>query len=456
MVETDVIVLGSGPGGYVAAIRAAQLGKKVTLIEESDKLGGICLNYGCIPTKAIIHASNFFSSLKDFEEMGIKINDYAFDLEKLGTWKNGIIEKLNNGIKSLLDKYGIKVIKGKGIFVNSNELKVESSSIIFKKAIIATGSSPIEIPGFSFDNPNVWSSKEALLLNEVPKKLVIIGGGYIGTEMGTVYAKLGSEVHIVEMKDRLLPEIDKEIVSVVSKKLSEFNVRLHLKSKALGMEEKDGNVTVKIEEKEIECDKVLVVVGRKPNSNDIGLENTKVKVNDKGFIEVNESRNTFDPNIYAVGDVIGQPMLAHKASKDGKIAAESICGLQSKFDNVIPFVIFNDPEIASVGIKEEDAKCEILIGKFPFSALGRAMTLNSTEGFVKIIAEKKTKKVLGVHIVGAGASDMIAEATLAIDLGATLDDIASTIHAHPTMPESLSEAAEVAMGKAVHIFNVKN
>ncbi len=378
-----------------------------------------------------------------------------------------INEKLNKGISGLFEKYGIELITGKGVFVSNNELRIEGKSdvtvIKFKKAIVATGSSPIEIPGFSFESDFVMTSKDALSLTQIPEKLVIIGGGYIGTEMGTVYAKLGSEVHIVEMQDRLLAGLDKELVDVFAKKLSNYNVTSHLKSKALGIEERNGKVIVKInengEDKEIEADKILVVVGRKPNSKDIGLETTGVSINKLGFIEVDGTRRTADTNIYAIGDVIGQPMLAHKASKDAKVAAEVICGIPSAFDNkVIPFVVFNDPEIASVGLTQVDAKnkgMNVQVGKFPFAALGRAMTLNQTDGFVKIVAEKETGIVLGVHCVGTGASDIIAEATLAIEMNATLEDIALTIHAHPTLPESLAEAAEATMGKAIHIFNVK-
>lgn len=466
-VETDVLVVGSGPGGYVAAIRAAQLGKDVIVVEKEKKVGGVCLNHGCIPTKAIIHASNFFSTIEELGQMGIEIKDYSFDVNKMRDWKNGILEKLGKGISGLFEKYGIELIVGKGIFTSNNELHIQGKSdvtaIKFKKAIIATGSSPIAISGFPYESPFVMSSKDALTLTEIPKKLVIIGGGYIGTEMGTVYAKLGSEVHIVEMQDRLLGTLDEELVKVFSDKLTKYNIMPHLKSKALGMEEKNGKAIVKINEdgveKEIEADKVLVVVGRKPNSKDLGLENTDVSINKRGFIEVDGTRRTADINIYAIGDVIGQPMLAHKASREGKIAAEVISGIPSAFDNkVIPFVVFNDPEIASVGLTELDAKNkgkDIQVGKFPFAALGRAMTLNQTDGFVKIIAEKKTGIVLGVHCVGTGASNIIAEASLAIEMGATLEDIALTIHAHPTIPESLYQAAEAAMGKAIDIFQPK-
>ena len=466
-VETDVVVIGGGPGGYVAAIRAAQLGKDVMLIDENKSLGGVCLNTGCIPTKAMIHASDFFHTIKDMESMGISIKDYSVDISKMRDWKNGIVQKLAGGVSMLCKKHGVEVLEGKAIFVSKNELRVEGKSDVnkvkFKDAIIATGSHEIEIPGFPFKDELVISSKDALDLKEIPANLVIIGGGYIGTEMGTVYGKLGSNVTIIEAMDRLIPSLQESIVSVVANKLKEFNVKTILKAKALGYESRDGKAIVKIsvdgKESVVEADKVLVVVGRKPNTEGIGLEAVNVKLDEKGFIKVDETMKTSSDNIYAVGDVVGQPLLAHKASREGKVAAEAICGQPSAFDNkVIPFVVFNDPEIASVGLTEEQAKQkghEVIKGKFPFTALGRALTLNQTDGFVEVIADKKTKIVLGVHAVGPNVSDMISEATLAIEMNATLEDISSTIHPHPTIPESLMEAAEATIGKSVHIFTPK-
>ncbi|MFH1409607.1 MAG: dihydrolipoyl dehydrogenase [Nanoarchaeota archaeon] len=463
-IDTDVAVIGGGPGGYVAAIRAGQLGKDVTLIEEKD-LGGICLHHGCIPTKAIIHASNYLATIQEFDKMGIHINDYSVDLKKMKAWKDEIITRLDGGIHTLMKKYGVEVITGRASFKSSTQLSISGKSdvntINFKQAIIATGSLPIEIPGFPFSNPKVWSSRDALQLDEVPKSLIIIGGGYIGTELGTVFAKLGAHVQIVEMTDRLLPQLDHEIVDVFAKKFADLGVKTHFNSKAKGMEETEHGVKVHIQtdgkDAVLEGDKVLVVVGRHPNTKDVGLENTKVVLDNHGFINVDEQRRTSDPDIFAVGDVIGQPMLAHKASREGKVAAEVICGKPSAFDNkIIPFVVFNDPEIASVGMTEEEARKagkEINSGRFPFSALGRALTLNRTEGFVKFVAEKETGTVLGMHCVGPGASDIISEAALAIEMAATVEDIAATIHPHPTLPESLMEAAEATMGASVHIFN---
>jgi dihydrolipoamide dehydrogenase len=467
IVETDVVIIGAGPGGYVAAIRAAQLGKDVIVVEQEKHVGGICLNHGCIPTKAIIHASDYYNAIHNLEYMGVTIHDYSFDPCKMMEWKEGILDKLRKGIGGLFEKYGIEVIEGKGVFTDEHTLHVEGKSdvnaIKFKNAVIATGSLPIEIPGFEFDGETVMSSRHALSLCEVPKKLVIIGGGYIGTEMGTVYGKLGSEVHILEMQEHIISVMDQEIVDVVAKKLQEFNIHVHTNTKAISIEKKDGRAVVSIEEqgnkKTIDADKVFVVVGRRPNSAPVDPAKAGIKVDDHGFIIVDAQQRTSMPHIFAIGDVVGQPMLAHKANREGKIAAEVIAGLPSAFDNkVIPSVVFNDPELASVGLTKEQAEekgYEVKIGKFPFAALGRALTLNQTDGFVKIIADAKNDLVLGVHAVGVGASDIIGEATLAIEMGATLEDIGSTIHVHPTLPESLMEAAEAAMGTAIHIFNPK-
>ncbi len=464
-INTDVLIIGAGPGGYVAAIRAAQLGLDVIVVERKKKLGGVCLNTGCIPTKAVIHASNFHHTIKDLEWTGITVKSYDVDMRKMHDWKNAIINKLESGIQGLFKNYDIEVIEGRAVFRSNNEIHIEGKTDIntvrFKHCIIATGSSTIDIPGFLIDRKYIITSDEGLSLEEVPKKLIIIGGGYIGTELGTVYAKLGTEVSIVEFTDRLISTLEPDIVDVVARKLDELGVKKYLKSKALNCEIKDNHVIVNIDhdgqKESLEADKVMVVVGRRPNSEGIGLENTGVKIDAKGFIIVDKQMRTSVPNIFAIGDVVGQPMLAHKASREGKVASEVISGLPSAFDNkVIPFVVFNEPEIASVGMKEEEVKAKgiiYIVGKFPFSASGRAMTLNQTDGFVKYIAEKETGLILGVHAVGPNASDLISEATLGIEMGATLEDIALTIHPHPTLPETLMEAAEVTLGRGIHIFN---
>ncbi|NOZ80234.1 MAG: dihydrolipoyl dehydrogenase [DPANN group archaeon] len=463
-VETDVLVIGAGPGGYVAAIRAAQLGKTVTLVDREKALGGICLQKGCIPTKALVHASDYFHTLQELDAMGILVKEYHVDIGKMMAWKDGILERLDKGIHLLCEKNGIDIIVGTATFISSNEVhiggKSDINSIIFRQAIIATGSSPVEIPNFPFSHEKILSSSEALSLAKLPETLIIIGGGYIGTEMGTVYGKLGSTVHIIEKGDRLIPSIEEELVRVVEQRLKNFNIHPHYRSTAVAFSEKEGSMTVTYEEqgvkKALTGDCVLVVVGRRPNSQGLGLDHTQVKLDNRGFIITDEQMQTSDPAIYAVGDVVGQPMLAHKASRQGKVAAEAICGLPAAFDNkVIPFVVFNDPEICSVGLTAGQAKeqgYDVLVGRFPFRALGRTMTLNKKDGFISWVAEKGSKLVLGMHAVGPSASELVGEAALAIEMGATVEDIALTIHAHPTMGESLMEAAEATMGQAIHIF----
>lgn len=463
-VETDVVIIGGGPGGYVAAIRAAQLGKDVIVIEKTKKLGGTCLNVGCIPTKALITSSSHFHTLKNLEMMGIKVDNFSVDINKMNKWKDGIVNKLESGIRTLFEKHGIEVIEGLGTFIDKKTLSVSGQSdvnkIKFKNAIIATGSFPIEIPGFKFDGNKVISSDEAMNLSEIPKKIVIVGGGYIGTELGTVFGKLGSEVHILEGSDRLIPQLDKEVVDVVTKEITNFNVNLHFKSLAKNAQINENGVNVQFTENgndvSLDCDKVLVVVGRKPNSSNLLLENAGVEVNEKGFIKVNEQMRTNVENIFAIGDVVGQPMLAHKASKEGKVAAEVICGKKSAFDNkVIPSVVFNDPEIVSVGLNEDEAKekgYNIISKKFPYAALGKAYMYNSTSGFVKMISDSDTGLLLGVHAVGPHVSEIIAECTLAIEMGAKVEDLALTIHPHPTISESLSEAADIVLNKGIHIY----
>lgn len=462
-VKTEVAVIGAGPGGYVAAIRLAQLNKKVVLIDK-DKLGGICLNYGCIPSKAMIYASEFLGKIKQSSKMGINVDNVTMDFTKMQEWKDEIVSKLKGGIDLLCKENKVRVVKGTAFFDSSNRLKITNgkdvSYIDFKKAIIAVGSKPTELPNFKFDEKKIISSTEALYLNKVPNNLVVIGGGYIGLELGTVYAKLGSKVHVVEMTDQILPGFGKEIASVLQKNLEKLNVEIHLNSKAEKFE--DGKVILNSKDKGkilLDADNVLVAVGRYPIANELGLENTKVKLDSKGFVKVNENLRTDDEVMYAIGDVSVGPMLAHKASRQGKFVAEIIAGNKDSYKNVVvPAVIFTDPEIATVGLDEQTARdkgIKIKTGKFPFSVSSRAMTKNGTEGFVKVIADEKNDKIIGVEIIGSDASDLISEAALAIKMSATLNDMASTIHPHPTLSESLMEAAEATIGKAIHILNPK-
>ena len=462
-IKSEVVVIGAGPGGYVAAIRLAQLGKNVVLVDKG-KLGGICLNYGCIPSKAMIYAAEFLDKIKKSENMGISVGKVAMDFNKMQDWKDGIISKLVRGIEVLCKQNKIRVIYGTAYFESSNRLKITSGKNIdyveFKKAIIAVGSKPAELKGFKFDGKKIISSTEALYLNKIPENLAVIGGGYIGLELGMVYAKLGSKVNVIEMKGQILPGFDKEIVDVLQKNLEKLGVETYINSKASKFE--NGKVTIESKDKgklALDADNVLVAVGRISVTDNIGLENTKVRLDDKGFIKVDKNLRTNDGNIYAIGDVSTGPMLAHKASSQGKFVAEAMAGKKDAYENmVVPAVIFTDPEIATVGMDEKEAKdkgIKTKIGKFPFRASSRAMTRNATEGFVKVVADEKNNKVLGVQIVGSEASDLVSEAALAIKMNATLEDLALTIHPHPTLSESLMEAAEATMGKAIHILNPK-
>ena len=461
-INTEVVVIGAGPGGYVTAIRAAQLNKKVVLIEE-DKLGGICLNYGCIPSKAMIYASNFLDKIKKSSNMGITVNKAAMDFSKMQQWKNKITLKLTKGIEVLCKGNKITIIKGTAFFESSSRLKINNgndvSYVDFENAIIATGSKPIELPNFKFKN-KIISSRGALNLDEIPRNLVGIGGGYIGLELGTVYAKLGSKVSLVEMTDQLLPGTEKDIVEIIHKNLEKLNVDIYLNTKADKMVNNKVIINSKAKgELKLDADKVLVAVGRYPNTENLGLENTKVETDSKGLIKVDKNLMTYDNNIYAIGDISIGPMLAHKASYQGKFVAEIIAGIKNSYENVVvPSVIFTDPEIATVGLSEQEAKdkgIKIKIGKFPFHISSRAMTKSETKGFVKIIADEKDNKVLGAQIVGSEASDLISEIALAVKMKTNLDDLAMTIHPHPTLSESLVEAAEATMGKAIHILNPK-
>ncbi|MBL7056392.1 dihydrolipoyl dehydrogenase [Candidatus Woesearchaeota archaeon] len=460
--KVEVVVVGAGPGGYVAAIRAAQLGKKVALIEK-DRPGGICLNYGCIPSKAMIHAADFLDKLKDASKLGINVENVSLDFAKMQEWKDGVVSKLTNGVSMLCKANNVELIKGTATFESSNKLRIDNdevvSSLEFDKAVIATGSNPIEIPSMKFDEQTILSSTGALYLENIPQNFVVVGGGYIGLELGTVYAKLGSKVTVVEMADQVLPGFEKDTVAVVAKNLKKMNVETFTGAKAesfsenkLGIDSKEkGKVT-------LDADAILVAVGRTPNTHNLKLENTKVQLNEKGFVKVNDALQTDDEGIYAIGDISVGPMLAHKASHQGKAVAEIISGTRQDCKGiVVPSVIFTDPEIASVGLTEKEAKDQgmnIKIGKFPFTALGKAIANNETEGFVKMISEE-SGKVIGVEIVGHNASDLISEAALAIKKNATVEDISETIHPHPTMSESLMEAAEATMGKAIHILNPK-
>jgi dihydrolipoamide dehydrogenase len=465
--NVQTLVLGAGPGGYVAAIRAAQLGRKVTVVER-EFIGGVCLNVGCIPSKAMIHGSTVYDRIQHAAEMGIEVSGARVDLGKLVDWKAGVVSKLTGGIGQLFKAHKIETVMGTATFKSQNSLEVKSSTgtdtLVFEECVIATGSSPIQLKGFEIDGKLVMGSTEALACKTLPKRVVVLGGGYIGLEIGTMWRKLGSEVTVVELMPTILTGIEKDCARVVHTKLKKRNVNVMLETKAIGLEKKANGCVVHVEGKggtksTIECDVVLATIGRRPNSANLGLEAIGVKIDPKGFIVTDDQMKTAVKGIYAIGDVAGQPMLAHKASYEGIVAAEVIAGKKRFRDwKCVPAVVFTDPEIGSVGLTEEDCAAkgiEVLVGKFPMGASGRALSLGEAEGFTKVVADKKTGVVLGVHIVGPEASEIIAEGGLAIEMGATLEDLALTIHAHPTLPETIMEAAEAAMGHAIHMFQPK-
>ncbi len=458
--KPESVVLGGGPGGYVAAIRLGQLGKEAILVEK-DKLGGVCLNIGCIPSKALIRLAKLKKRLEAAKQIGLEVSGVKLDFPKVQAWKQGVVDQLASGVEYLCKGNNVKVLKGVGSFKSSHAIEVKTGTgtetIETKDTIIATGSRSIELPNFKFDGTRIITSTEALALQEIPGNLVVIGGGVTGLEMGTMYAELGSKVTIIEMLEQLLPGTDIDLVRIVERSLRKLGVDYHVRSKA--NEFRDGKVHAQLEdgkEAAFDAEKILVTVGRRPNSDQLGLEATGVKTDQHGYIQVDKRMQTNIPGIFAIGDVVGPPMLAHKASKEGIVAAEVIAGMSSEADfHAIPGVIFTDPEIATVGLTETQAKekgHDTIVGKFPFTALGRALLAGETEGFVKIVADKSSDVILGVHIVGAEASDMISEAALAIEMGATLEDVGFTIHPHPTLPESIMEASEAAKGKAIHIL----
>jgi dihydrolipoamide dehydrogenase len=459
----DAVVIGAGPGGYVAAIRLAQLGKKTALVEK-ESLGGVCLNWGCIPSKALIAAANLVEDLRGAADRGIAAQPQV-DVAKLRQFKNDVVKKLVGGVGMLEKGNSVEVIRGTARFVGANALEVsggaEAVRVEAPAFIVATGARPVQIPGFDFDGKDVWSAREAVDLPEIPKRLVVIGGGIIGLELGTVYAKLGSKLTVVEALPSILTGVDPEAVRLVQKGLRQRGAVVHVNAKAKKLERKGGELVVTVEvggkEEAVPCDKVLVSVGFRPNSENLGLDKAGVKVGPKGFVEVNERMQTSVPSIYCIGDLAGAPLLAHKASKEGEIAAEVIAGKKSVRDWVaMPSAIFTDPEVATVGLSEEEAEkqgYQPITGKFAFAALGRAIAIDHTEGFVKVIGDKASKLMLGVTIVGPEASDLIAEAALALEMGAYLEDVALTVHAHPTLPEAFMEACKAALGEAIHALN---
>jgi dihydrolipoamide dehydrogenase len=456
-IETEVLVIGAGPGGYVAAIKAGKLGKKVILANK-DKLGGECLNYGCIPSKALIQAAGQVHKAKKAQAHGLETPGMSLDWGKVQAWKAQMIGGFNRGIAGLSKGAGVTIMNGAAKFTGPHEAQVGFETVRFENAIVVTGSRPIQIPGFPFDGQDILSSKEALELAQAPDRLVVIGGGVIGLEIGTFYAKLGSKVTVVEFLPTVLPGIEPDLILPVTRNLQKLGVEILVATKAKGFKKTAAGLEVSVENAEgaktILADKVLLSVGRAPASKDLGLEAAGVETDPKGHILVNASYQTKSPHIYAAGDVVGPPYLAHKASREGVIAAMHIAGHSGEVMGAVPWAVFTDPEIAFVGETEAQVRARggsTLVGRFPFSASGRAQAVRETEGFVKVIADKETHRILGAGIVGPSASDLIGEACLAVGIGATVEDVAAAIHPHPTLNEAFQEAAEACLGQAVHV-----
>ncbi len=463
-IQKEVVVIGAGPGGYVAAIRLAQLGKKVTVIEK-EVLGGVCLNWGCIPSKALIYAGSLFEKIQHASEVGIYVDNLRIEMPKLQLWKDGVVKKLTGGIAQLFKAHGIETIYGTARFTGPKTLEVKDAQgqtqvLEAESYLIATGSSPIEVPGFAFNGDTIIESREALSWQEIPKTMAVIGGGVIGLEMGTMYAKLGTKVSIIELAPEILPDVDKEIVQMLRRSLKKRGIEVHTQAKAKQAKVIGKQVQVEFENAKgtatLDVDKLLVCVGRKPNTGNLGLDKAGVKVSDRGVIAVDNQLRTNVPHIFAIGDVTAPPLLAHKASKEGLVAAAVIAGSKEILDyRAMPAAIFCDPEIAMVGLTEEQAIAQgysVKVGKFPFAASGRALSMNAGDGMVKMVTDADTDLLLGVHMIGPDVAELIAEAVLGIEMGATAEDIALTVHTHPTLPETMMEAAEAVHGLAVHIY----
>lgn len=464
-------VVGAGPGGYAAAFLAADLGMSVTLIDPEANPGGVCLYRGCIPSKSLLHVARLIEESHQSKNWGIEFAEPKIDLPRLRTWKDGVIKKLTGGLGQLSKQRKVEYIQGRAAFENSTTLRITKSDASestrsFDRIILATGSRPSVIPTFKLDSSRLMDSTAALNLEDIPGSLLVVGGGYIGLELGSVYAALGTRVTVVEMLPGLLPGADRDLVAPLHKRLEKMFEAILLNTTVASLKEEGAAIratfegsSIKDENRERIFDRVLVSVGRKPNSEIPGLDATHVKVNSRGFIEVNQQLQTGDPSIYAIGDVVGEPMLAHKASHEGRVAVEAIAGHKVAFEPAaIPAVVFTDPEIAWCGLTETQAekdKREIKVAKFPWAASGRAVTIDRPEGLTKMIVDPQTERVLGVGIVGAGAGEMIAEGVLAIEMAALASDVAMTIHPHPTLTETVMEAAEVFYGTSTHIYRPK-
>lgn len=465
--STQLAVLGAGPGGYAAAFYAADRGFQVTLIDEEKNPGGVCLYRGCIPSKALLHVAKVIGEARHATSWGITFADPKIDLGTLRSFKQAVVDKLTSGVGQVGRIRKVGFLQGRATLTGPGSLRVAGASgdtdLQFEHCILATGSSPTRIPSLSLDSPRVMDSTAALDLPDIPDSLLVIGGGYIGLELGTVYATLGSKVSVVEMTAGLLPGADRDLVNVLQKRLETLFSSIMVNTKVVKLAEQQNRIRVifegDVKDREQAFDRVLVAVGRVPNSKIPGLESTRVKVDRKGFIETDRQRRTAERTIFAIGDVAGEPMLAHKASHEARVAVDAIAGEKAVFEPAaIPAVVFTDPEIAWAGLTEAEARAdgrEIEIAKFPWGAASRAVTVDRVEGLTKLVLDPKTGRVLGVGIVGSGAGELIAEGTLAIEMGATAEDVKLTIHAHPTLSETLMESAEVFFGQSTHVYKPK-
>jgi dihydrolipoamide dehydrogenase len=464
---TQLVVIGAGPGGYAAAFYAADLGMQVTLVDPSQNPGGVCLYRGCIPSKALLHVAKLVGEAKHAEAWGISFGAPKIDLDRLRGFKTKVVTQLTGGLGQLSKQRKVTYLQGTAEFRDARSLEItleggKKDTLAFEHAVIATGSHPAKVPGLSIDSPRVMDSTSALDLPDIPKTLLVVGGGYIGLELGSVYAALGTKVTIVEMTGGLLPGADRDLVNILAKRIEAMAEAVLLNTKVVSMKEARNGIAVtfdgEVEKKEQTFDRVLVSIGRKPNPVP-GIERTGVKVGPRGFVEVDKSLRTAEPNIYAIGDVVGEPMLAHKASHEGRTAVEAIAGERVAFEPLaIPAVVFTDPELAWAGLTEDEAKKsgrEVTVSRFPWGASGRSLTLDRSDGLTKLITDPKTERVLGVGIVGPGAGELIAEGVLAIEMGANATDMKMTIHPHPTLSETIMESAEVFFGHATHVYRPK-
>jgi len=467
--HAPLVVLGGGPGGYAAAFLAADLGIEVTLVEADARLGGTCLLRGCIPSKALLHVAKVINEARELVDWGVSLEKPEVKIDALRARKEKVISTLTGGLKQVAKQRKVRVIQARGVFQNSTTLKLEggdpatyadSSTLTFDHCILATGSSPTKIPAFNLPTDRVMDSTGALELRDIPDSLLVVGGGYIGLEMGSVYAELGTKVSVVELTDGLLPGADRDLVKPLHTRIAKHFAGIHLGTKVVSLTDRGDSIEVALEgpdgKRSERFSRVLVSIGRKPNSSGFGLENTKVEIDQRGFVKIDKQQRTADANIFAIGDVAGEPMLAHKASHEGKVAVEVIHGEPTLFDALaIPAVVFTDPEIAWAGLTETQAQKEgreVEIARFPWAASGRAQSLGRTEGLTKMLIDPETDRILGVGIVGIGAGDLIAEGVLAIEMGCDVHDLAHSIHAHPTLSESLAGASEIYLGVATDIY----